>query len=140
MRSRRCVACYVTGSSCVLVYVVCAMTLSEAVGQPRGGQRPRDSTPVSCRGHSCVPVDSECDSSKTYVCLSLVASSTCSDIRNRLHFRPAIVAWSILSSDRWYFYFCAVTVNWLILFNRERRVELRIPRSSLFFLRPTVHI
>ena len=36
------VACYVIGSSCVLVYVVCAMTLSQAAGQPRGGQRPRD--------------------------------------------------------------------------------------------------
>ena len=50
------VACYVTSISCVLVYVVCAMTLSEAAGQPRGDQRPRDWTPVSCGGYSCVPV------------------------------------------------------------------------------------
>jgi len=50
------VACYVIGSSCVLVYMLCAMTLSETVSQPRGGQRTRDSTLVSCRGHSCVPV------------------------------------------------------------------------------------
>ena len=62
------------------------------------------------------------------------------DIRNRLYFSRAIVAWSILASDRWYFYFCSVTVNWLILFNGERRVELRIPRSSLLLLRPIVHI
>ena len=51
-----CVACYVIGSSCVLVYMLCDMTLSEAVSQQRGRQRPRDWTPVSCRGHSCVPV------------------------------------------------------------------------------------
>ena len=50
------VACYVIGSSCVLVYMLCDMTLTEAVSQQRGGQRPRDWTPVSCTGHSCVPV------------------------------------------------------------------------------------
>ena len=50
------VACYVIGSSCVLIYMLCAMTLSETASQPRGDQRPRDWAPVSCRGHSCVPV------------------------------------------------------------------------------------
>jgi len=55
-------------------------------------------------------------------------------------FRPAIVAWSILASDRWHFYFYAVTVIWLILFNVERRVVLRRSRSSLIGLRPIVHI
>jgi len=55
-------------------------------------------------------------------------------------FRPAIVAWSILVSDRWYLYFCAATVVWLILFNVERRVVLRRSRCGLLVLRPIVHI
>jgi len=51
-------------------------------------------------------------------------------------FRPAIVAWNTLASDRWYLYFCAVTDNWSILFNVVRRVVLRrISYSGLLILR-----
>jgi len=36
------VACCVIGSRCVLVYMLCDMTMTEAISQQRGGQRPRD--------------------------------------------------------------------------------------------------